>query len=71
MSVPVPQPARFDARTLIGLSLDQAVAQAARHGCKSRVVRVDGRWQTVTSDYETHRVDVAVSRGVVTGVGVG
>ena len=62
---------RFDVRTLLGLARGQAEATAAQHGCKSRVVKIDGHTLIVTSDYDISRVDLTLQRNIVTAVDVG
>jgi hypothetical protein len=62
---------RFDARALLRRSQDQAQATAARHGCTSRVVRIDGHQLVVTADYNTRRVDLTIQHGIITAVNVG
>lgn len=62
---------RLDARTLLRRSQDQAQATAARHGCTSRVVKIDGHQLVVTADYNTRRVDLTIQHGIITAVNVG
>lgn len=71
---PFPGPgslARFDARSLLGLSVDAAERDARRHGCTSRIVELNGRGLPITTDLRSSRVDLAVKHGIVTAVDVG
>jgi hypothetical protein len=62
----------FDTAELIGLTLAEAEALAARHDCIVRVGELDGEPQVGTADYRTDRVNVAVTGGRVERIlGVG
>jgi hypothetical protein len=62
----------FDTDALVGLTLAEAEALAARHDCIVRVGELDGEPQVGTSDYRTDRVNVAVTGGRVERIlGVG
>lgn len=61
---------RWDARAVIGLTLDDARRLAQRHGCQLRPVggkdvAVDAR---ITDDFIPNSVNVDVTDGVVTGL---
>jgi hypothetical protein len=48
----------------------QAREEAARFGCRWRVIEEDGQRLGLLDDASTHRVDVTIDFGVVTTVGV-
>jgi hypothetical protein len=58
----------FDTRVLLGRTEADAAAEARRHGCSWRVVNQGG---LLTADGRPNRIDVDVSHGIVTAVGVG
>ena len=58
----------FDARDLLGLRQDAAEELAQRNDCSIRVVRRDGEALAATDDLRPNRINVAVTRGVVTAV---
>jgi hypothetical protein len=55
----------FDARRVLGLSLDDAEGLGAAHDCRVRATKIDGKRQAVTLDFETNRVNVIVEHGRV------
>jgi hypothetical protein len=59
---------RFDARTLLGLTKEEAVARARRTGCVVRVASIDGRGVTLTGDQRSNRIDIYLEDGVVVKV---
>lgn len=62
----------FDSRRLLGDSEVRAASIAGEHGCSLRVVELDGRNLVVTTNVESNRIDVGVTKGVITKVsGVG
>jgi hypothetical protein len=60
----------FDTRTLLGLKESAATADAQRHGCTVRVIERDGHKFGLLADFISDRVDVVISSGIVTSVGV-
>lgn len=58
-------------RTLVGLRVKKARAQATAEGYDFRVVSVDGVSKPVTMDYNPQRLNATVVDGVVTEVTVG
>jgi hypothetical protein len=60
----------FDTRTLLGLKETEATADAQRHGCTVRLVERDGHEFGLLADFRPNRVNVVISRGIVTSVGV-
>lgn len=60
-------PGSFDTRTLLGRSASAAEAIARQHGCSWRVVN---HGAVLTADARANRVDVDVTNGKVTAVGV-
>jgi hypothetical protein len=61
----------FDARKLLGMPESDAAMTAARHGCRSRVVKVDGRPMAFTAEVRPDRVDLTVEHDIVTAVRIG
>jgi hypothetical protein len=57
--------ALLDTGRLEGKSLRRAREIARRNGCTIRIVRLDGAWLSVTQDYVTNRINVAVRDGIV------
>jgi len=55
----------FDARETIGHDPDEAEAIARRRGCRIRVLILEGERLNRTDDFKPHRINVAVSDGVV------
>ena len=71
---PTGEPAEgsFDTAELIGLSLDEARAEAAEHSCEIVVSLQDGRGLPVPIDVDPKRIYVYTEDGVVTEIeGVG
>jgi hypothetical protein len=67
-----PAPDAFDTAELIGLSLDEANAVAAEHGCAIVVSVEDGRGMPVPIDVDPTRIYVYTEDGAVTEIeGVG
>lgn len=64
-------PGSFDARTVLGMPESDAAMSLARHGCRSRVVVVDGHPRTITSDFVPNRIDLTIDHDVVTAIGRG
>jgi hypothetical protein len=60
-----------EAAGLIGVPEDQAAATAASHGLAFRVAERDGVEQMLTADYDPSRVNVAVTKGLVTRAWMG
>jgi hypothetical protein len=60
----------FDARTLLGQSEGSAALTARKVSCLWRVIERDGRPFALTADAKPDRIDVAISHGTVTSVGV-
>jgi hypothetical protein len=60
----------FDTRSLLGLTEEQASATVSRHGCILRVIERDGRKFALRADFRGSRVNVGITRGIVTSVGV-
>lgn len=60
----------FDTRSLLGESEDQAEAMARRFHCSWRVIERDGHRFALTADLRLNRVNVTITRGRVTSVGV-
>jgi hypothetical protein len=56
---------RFDARKLLGLEMPAAEKLAHRRGLMVRPVEIDGHGATVTRDYVSNRIDVAVRDHIV------
>ena len=61
-----PPPDGAALQQLVGLSEQQAAAQAAANGWPFRVAERDGEQLLLTQDYNEERVNVAVQNGVVT-----
>ena len=62
----------FDTAELVGLSVDDARARAAEHGCEVVVSLEDGKGVPVPIDVDPTRIYVYVEKGVVTEIeGVG
>jgi hypothetical protein len=61
----------FDARTILGLPESDAVMTIAKHGCRTRVVEINGHNLTVTADLVPNRVDLSLEREIVTAIDVG
>ncbi|CAN5491879.1 hypothetical protein BH23ACT3_BH23ACT3_11550 [soil metagenome] len=59
----------FDESTIVGLPVDEARKVGEADGRDCRVAVIDGEDQTLTADFVEGRVNVAVSDGVVEGVG--
>ena len=51
---------RLDTKRLEGKLLRNARAIARRHDCEVRIVKRDGDWLVVTTDYQLDRINVAV-----------
>jgi hypothetical protein len=67
-----PAPDAFDTAELIGLSLDEAHAVAAEHGCAIVVSVEDGKGRPVPIDVDPTRIYVYTEEGAVTEIeGVG
>jgi hypothetical protein len=67
-----PAPDAFDTAELIGLSLDDAHARAAEHGCTIVVSVQDGKGVPVPIDVDPTRIYVYTEDGAVTEIeGVG
>jgi hypothetical protein len=67
-----PAPDSFDTAELIGLSLDDARARAAEHGCAIVVSVEDGKGVPVPIDVDPTRIYVYTEDGAVTEIeGVG
>jgi hypothetical protein len=63
---------RYDARRLLGLSVESARADAQQRGLEVREVVVDGNKALMTLDRSLNRIDVIVADGRVVGIrGVG
>jgi hypothetical protein len=58
----------LDARSLIGLTEAEATALLERHGCFMRVLQRDGQWLFEEQNDISHRIDVAVTDGIVIGL---
>ena len=58
----------FDARTLIGMTVEEATDTAEPHGCSVRVTERDGEPLPATMDLRQDRIDVTVVDGLVTAV---
>ena len=56
------------AKTLVGLTIDEATKLADGNGWAIRVSTLDGEGQMLTDDYSPTRVNVAVEAGVVVGI---
>ena len=50
---------------------EPAETLAEDYGCHTRVFKRDGKYLGVTADLNRRRIDVAISHGVVTEVGIG
>ena len=61
-------PSVEDAAVLVGLTEDEATAQAKTHGWIIRVARRDGQDLALTADFSLNRVNVAVDAGAVTSI---
>lgn len=61
---------RFDARSVLGLRVAAANRGAEGRGCTTRIVMVNGHGRWITADLRVNRIDLVVSRGLVTGVAV-
>jgi hypothetical protein len=59
---------QFDLRRLLGRTPRQAELLADEHGLQLRVVERDRQALAITSDFVTHRVDVATESGIVTEI---
>ncbi|WP_027006097.1 hypothetical protein [Conexibacter woesei] len=55
----------FDARRVLGLSLDDAVRLGTAHRCNVRATTTDGKSLALTMDLRFDRVDVIVEHGKV------
>ena len=64
----VPLTIEVAASALVGLTLEEATKVAEGYGWTVRVSTLDGQSQMLTMDFQTNRVDVAVTAGTVTGV---
>lgn len=60
----------FDAKTLIGLTVAEAMDRARPHGCSVRVTERDGKPLIATMDLRHDRIDVTVVDGRVTAVAI-
>ena len=58
----------FDAKTLIGMTVEEATDTAKPHGCTVRVTERDGEPLPATMDLRQDRVDVTVVDGLITAV---
>ena len=56
----------FDARRVLGLSLDDAEKLGTAHRCNVRATTIDGKSLALTMDLRFDRVDVIVEHGKVT-----
>lgn len=56
----------FDARRVLGLSLDDAEKLGTAHRCNVRATTTDGKSLALTMDLRFDRVDVIVEHGKVT-----
>jgi len=65
-STPVCPPDPAALTKFVGLTEQQAAAQAAANGWPYRVAERDGEQLMLTQDYNEERVNVAVQNGVVT-----
>jgi hypothetical protein len=63
-----PAPDAFDTAELIGLSLDDARAQAGEHSCEIVVSLEDGKGLPVPIDVDPKRIYVYVENGKVTEI---
>jgi hypothetical protein len=59
------------AMLLVGLPEDDAVAQAAEHGCITRVELRDGKGLPLRADRRSNRIDLTIEDGVVVATRVG
>jgi hypothetical protein len=67
-----PAPTAFNTKTLLGLTLEAAQAEAARHGCDVVVSIQDGEGLPVPIDIDPKRIYVYIEGDVVTQIdGVG
>ncbi len=66
-----PHPPPFDARDLLGLPRAKAEKTAEEHGCRSRVLYIDGQFQGATADLNLARIDLSIDQSLVTDVSVG
>jgi hypothetical protein len=55
----------LDVHRLKGKPMGRAERLARRHECVVRTVRLNGLWLSVTQDYVTNRINVAVRDGTV------
>ena len=67
----LPCPQRWDARVLLGKSYLEAIAIIAAHKSTFQLQRLNGEYEFDIMDFETDRVDLVVSDGVVTHVALG
>ncbi len=58
----------FDARVLLGQTESAASSTAGRAGCRLRVAGRDGHSYDLTADFVPNRVDVVITRGLITSV---
>jgi hypothetical protein len=68
---PSPCPGRWDARVLLGKSYLQAVPIIASHDSTFQVQEWNGESRYVLLDFESGRVELVVSQGVITRVALG
>jgi hypothetical protein len=61
-------PGAFDARSLIGQTLEEATARARRHGCVLQVLAANGGNGAITGDAQFNRIAVFVDGDLVKGV---
>jgi hypothetical protein len=71
MWCPISGPDRFDVRRLLGQQAATAYSEIAAHRCVWRVIERDGTHLAATADFRANRVDLAIRRGVVTGLQIG
>jgi hypothetical protein len=57
--------APLDTRRLKGKPLLRAMRMGRRHDCEVRMVKLDGAWLPVTTDYRLDRVNISVRDGHV------
>jgi hypothetical protein len=65
-TTPVCPPDPVALQAFVGLTEQQAVAQAAANGWPFRVAERDGEQLLLTQDYNEERINVAVQNGMVT-----
>jgi predicted lipoprotein len=58
----------FDATSLVGMSLGEAKAEAAKYECTVRTVELDGKPLAATMDFNKSRVNVSVKGDKVTAI---